>query len=221
MHPDPGLALLLSPAELARADRFRRPEDRARSITGAALLRAYAYWISGGAAGRVSGEAAGRISGEHPERVPVRRRCAGCGGTDHGRPQIDGAQVSLSHSGDWVLLATAAVPVGVDVECGPVTAELAPQLLARGEPATDLSRTWVRKEAAAKLTGQGLLHPLAGIRLSERPGGWSAEVAGRRYAGSDLRLPVPAAVAIDAPDCQVSLHPVAETRDLLLRSPTA
>lgn len=200
LHPDPGLARLLAPTELARAERYRRAADRDRSRTGAALLRAYA----------------GRLASLPPARAEVRRHCPGCGGTDHGRPEIDGAQVSLSHSADWVLLATAAVPVGVDVEAAPVDPAIAPQLLAPGDSAADLARSWVRKEAVAKLTGTGLLRPLTDIRIAERPTGWTAELAGQAYAGNDLDLPVPAAVAVAADRCEVRLHLPDETTATLI-----
>ena len=190
-HPDPGLARLLSAAELARAERFRQAADRARSITGAALLRAYARSLG---------------------TAEVRRHCPGCDGQDHGRPEIDGAQVSLSHSGDWVLLAAAGVPVGVDVEAAPVDAAVASQLLAPGEDTPDLARSWVRKEAVAKLTGTGLLRPLTGIRIDTGARGWTAELDGQAYAGCDLDLPVPAAVTAAAAEVEIRLHSPAQTR---------
>jgi 4'-phosphopantetheinyl transferase len=90
--------------------------------------------------------------------------------------------VSVSHSGDWVLVALCVdAPVGVDVE--EVTARhdsaaLANRALALDEraalgalPAADqpaaFARYWCRKEAVLKLTGDGLRHEPAGLRVSE------------------------------------------------------
>jgi 4'-phosphopantetheinyl transferase len=80
--------------------------------------------------------------------------------------------VSVSHSGDRVAVAaTAAAPVGVDVERVRELrlAELGAQTLGPGEWATDLAEFftyWARKESAVKATGDGLSVPLSGVLVS-------------------------------------------------------
>ena len=99
--------------------------------------------------------AVGRTTGRDPWSVAVDRTCDDCG-RPHGRPAVEGVHVSVAHAGPLVLVATAAGPVGVDVESarrGPDVAE------------------WVRQEAAFKAHGsrdgdglhvQPLVTPLPG-----------------------------------------------------------
>jgi len=93
---------ILSTDERARLQRFRQPADRDRALLAGCLLRAVA----------------GRHLSIPPGSAPIERRCPDCG-QPHGRARIIGAEldVSVSHSGDWVVVATSeAGPVGVDVE---------------------------------------------------------------------------------------------------------
>lgn len=107
-----------------------------------------------------------RLLGEYLDVAPsavriTRQPCTGCGGP-HGRPVVAGAtgvHFSLSHAGDLVAVALAAVPVGVDVEQVPpphVAGETAPTALHPGEPAelaalpeaarpAAFARCWTRK----------------------------------------------------------------------------
>lgn len=101
----------------------------------------------------------------------TRRPCAGCGGP-HGRPEVAGGgdvRFSLSHSGDFALIAIATEPVGVDIERVPAaeTADSVSEVLHPYEAAelaalpADLrpaavTRAWTRKEAYLKGTGAGL-----------------------------------------------------------------
>lgn len=180
----------LSPAALAaaRADlddetRARiaslvRPDDRRRSAVAHALLR----------------RRAGELLGVAPADVVVRRRCASCGATDHGRPEIGpvaGAPappaVSLAHAGTLAVVALhAGSAVGVDVE--PAGAEtdwgrirghvFADDEWAETEHAADPRAArlaaWTRKEAAAKATGYGVALGLERIRIDARAAadGW-------------------------------------------------
>jgi 4'-phosphopantetheinyl transferase len=160
-HPD----LRLSPAERARAGRYRQAEDRARSGTGAALLRFALRHATGGS------------------RVDVDRRCPGCGADDHGPPAVVGTRddaawsVSLSHSGDLVTVAVAhgLGHVGVDVERTRPGAAVAALLCTADERRTDdaapdpgdawLTR-WVRKEAVLKAARVGLTVPMRHLVLA-------------------------------------------------------
>jgi 4'-phosphopantetheinyl transferase len=151
---------LLDPVELHRRSAYRREDDRRRFVLGAVVARVVL----------------GRHLGLAPDRVPLDRTCAGCG-RSHGRPRPPadaGVELSVSHSGDWVLVAvTAGAPVGVDIErLDPAAAdEIARSVLAPAErtnaeptdaeradavPGAGLFRYWVRKEAALKATGDGL-----------------------------------------------------------------
>ncbi|ROS76655.1 4'-phosphopantetheinyl transferase superfamily protein [Cellulomonas sp. PhB143] len=102
--------------------------------------------------------------------VALARRCATCGGTDHGKPEVvaalaRGRHVSVAHTATRLAVAVADGPCGVDVEdvAAVGRAPVAPVLLAPRErvgggppDAEDLARTWVRKEALLKATGHGL-----------------------------------------------------------------
>jgi 4'-phosphopantetheinyl transferase len=137
-----------------------REEDRARHATGAWLADVLAA-AHGGPTARV-------------------RRAQGK------PPVVDGAplHLSVSHGGAWVAVAISALaPIGVDVE--PIQGnrdldEIAHLILAPSEQDVldrtrprDRDRTiltaWTRKEAALKVTGDGLLtDPRGVIALSTR-----------------------------------------------------
>jgi 4'-phosphopantetheinyl transferase len=138
----------LSPIELVRLERHRG-ERRAR------------FAISHGAAREVL---AGYL-GCDPAKVPL-----DCG---YGRPPaVPGLELSLSHTDGLALLAVGRAPVGVDVEASSdaedddlqqlADATLAPAELRAFERAAPENRasfwlrSWVRKEAALKATGDGL-----------------------------------------------------------------
>lgn len=152
----PGDALtLLDEGERARHAAFHRAADRDRYAAAHMALR----------------RLLGAYLGTEPGEITVGREpCPLCGGP-HGRPAVPGSGLhfSLSHSGELVLLAFAATPVGIDVE-GPhdlaavqdVSTSLHPceqaELAALG-PAGRVSaflRCWTRKEAYLKGTGEGL-----------------------------------------------------------------
>ncbi len=155
---------LLNDTERARRDRYRRDADRDRFTVGVAVTRL----------------AAGVLLGVAPQEVPLDRTCPGCG-APHGRPTIAGGpHLSVSHSGDLVVVAlTRGGPVGVDVEesSDRLNEGIARQLLASDEAADlrDLGRAWfrqglltywTRKEAVLKATGDGLRVPLTDVRVS-------------------------------------------------------
>ncbi|KZX22305.1 4'-phosphopantetheinyl transferase family protein [Rathayibacter tanaceti] len=117
-----------------------------------------------------------RYLGVTAAQVRIDRRCARCGGP-HGRPSVPGAGIdfSVSHSGGRVVIAVVGSErVGVDVQMP--AAEISRHFLAKAlDPAESaalealpaasrlraLTQQWCRTEAAAKLTGVGVL---AGVR---------------------------------------------------------
>jgi 4'-phosphopantetheinyl transferase len=153
----PGAEDLLDDAERARARGFRVPGARERftaAHAGARILLAAAV-------------------GTDPRALRFVHRCARCGATDHGKPQLaggpDGIEFSLSRSGDLALVALAlGQPVGIDVERVPVdTTGLDDHVLAATERAAlarlsppdrhaALLRAWTRKEALLKAQGLGV-----------------------------------------------------------------
>jgi 4'-phosphopantetheinyl transferase len=153
----------------------------------------------------------GGYLGMAPQAVVIGREACPICVEPHGRPAVPGSDLhfSLSHSGDLVLFAFAAVPVGVDVEelpraesIGEVAGSLHPdetaELAALIEPEerrAAFARCWCRKEAYLKGTGEGLAGgigrtyvgtgnhpvPVAGWAVADVPvdAGYAAAVAGR------------------------------------------
>lgn len=115
-----------------------------------------------------------RYLGMVPAAVRISRDCQFCGPRkQHGRPRLPGSTVeySVSHSGDWVLMAVTGVGVlGVDIESHASSRDTDGLLrialtaheqaeVAQLPPAQRSQRffsAWTRKEAAMKLTGLGL-----------------------------------------------------------------
>ncbi|PUB17103.1 4'-phosphopantetheinyl transferase family protein [Yoonia sediminilitoris] len=142
----------LSADERARADRFRRPEDRDRSLAARALLR---HVLSCCVSGRIAPDA---------WRFDIGR--FGKPGVAAGLPPI---AFNLSHAGPCIALATNDThPVGIDLECldpDPRSAIVWDSLTAGEVMAISalpddarwpaFLRVWTAKEAAAKATGLG------------------------------------------------------------------
>jgi 4'-phosphopantetheinyl transferase len=161
----PAHAALLDDRELARAEPFSRPSDRARSLLAAALVRLVAA-------------RALDLDPADPQtvrRLEVDRGCPTCAEA-HGKPSVgNGVHLSVSHARELVVVAVSRVtPVGVDVE--PTTRDAqaqaaarwacAPEERAQIADARDALRYWIRKEAIVKATGEGLAAPLADVRVS-------------------------------------------------------
>lgn len=166
---------VLSDEERAGADRFRRPEDRARAIVSRTALR----------------ELLARYVGSTPAAL---RFTAG----PHGKPTLESAIAAVSpsfnvaHSGRLVLLAFAACDVGVDVEQLRDDVEiegLARRFFAPEEVAAvhatlgarrveTFFRIWTRKEAYLKAHGAGLSAPLDTFSTTTAAGEPRAEVDG-------------------------------------------
>lgn len=195
----------LDPGEVARTSTLPA-EPAARFVLARALLRG------------VLGERLGCP----PRDVDLRVGCATCGGP-HGRVEVATApggarlQVSLTRSGPVVAVALCTTgPVGVDVESTEAVAAaplagvaLAPAELARragtaGADGTALAHLWVRKEAALKALGTGLLVDPADLDLggAGRPRGGLAHHHGTTLAIGPLALGPGAvgAVAVAATD---------------------
>ena len=156
----PALVGLLDDHERERLVRFRRPDDRARYLAAHALARLVL----------------GPLVGSAAERLAFDRTCR-CG-APHGKPVLPGGPgFSLTHAGDLVGVAVRRDgPVGLDVEQARAVADLAalaghvrsPVESARGgvDPEA-FFRTWTRKEALVKATGEGLSAPMTAITLAE------------------------------------------------------
>lgn len=117
---DTRLFALLDDIEAGRLGDIDRDADRGRFVLGATLLRV----------------AVGAATGADPRSVRVERSCSECGGP-HGAPSVDGVRVSVAHAGLLVLVGTADVGVGVDVE--------------RADRGDDVER-WVVDEARFKVS---------------------------------------------------------------------
>jgi 4'-phosphopantetheinyl transferase len=165
-HPTaatPGLFELLDEVERGRYEGYRREIDKFRFLTGRALIR-----------GVVGAEL-----GVPPGDVVIDSSCFGCG-KPHGKPKVDGLEVSISHSGEWVALAlTESAPVGVDVEevrdaevddlarISFSAAELAAfRAVPQDRRKAAFFTYWSRKEAVVKATGKGMSVAMSKLTLT-------------------------------------------------------
>jgi 4'-phosphopantetheinyl transferase len=210
----------LDPTERQRYGRFRRPADRDRLLLGSCLVRALA---------------APRL-GLDPGRVVLDRTCPECG-EPHGKIRVvgDDLAVSVSHSGDWVLVAAGlGAAIGVDVEAVDPVVDPMPladltlqpaecQILTGLEPRRRpeaFARYWTRKEAVLKTTGDGLRSPPAEVHVSgpDEPAAllaWPArpELAERMtLTDLDLAEGYAACVAVVAPPPARTLPPAVRLR---------
>ena len=146
------LLAALTPAERARADRYRFPADARRfSLARGWLRHVLAAELSVPAADVTFADAPGK-----PRLAPAGGPC-----------------FNLSHAGELVVIALSDREVGVDVEhessapaaleaaavaCTPAEAAALDSLPAEARPAAAL-RLWTAKEAYLKATGEGLTVP--------------------------------------------------------------
>ena len=152
---DAQLQSFLRENEISRADRFRKADDRQRFVTGRGMLR---YLL-------------GQILDINPGEVELTEE-------QNRKPVLSSknktpVHFNVSHSGDWILIAIAAGPVGVDIEKiepGFASQEIQSQFFSEIErefadnPA-EFYTVWTRKEALAKAFGQGI-----GEQLKSFPG---------------------------------------------------
>jgi 4'-phosphopantetheinyl transferase len=151
----PALFDLLDAVERDRYAGYRRDVDKQRFLTGRSLIRAVAA-------------AALDVA---PADVALDSSCFDCG-KPHGKPKVVGSslEVSISHSGDWVVLAAVdGAPVGVDVEEVRAAAvddlagnsfspaeQAAFRMVPEPEKQAAFFTYWARKEAVLKATGKGM-----------------------------------------------------------------
>jgi 4'-phosphopantetheinyl transferase len=157
----PAMRALLSADEQARADQYRRDGDVARFVTGRGALR--------------------RILGEHTGQDPRALVFVEGGGRKPELRDHPSLHFNLSHSGDFVLIAVGAAPLGVDIEA---IRELDRRALAEMnfhsderaalERSTDARaaffQIWAHKEAFLKATGIGLTDQLTSINVAPEGG---------------------------------------------------
>lgn len=177
-------ATILSPAERARAGRFRFDRDRRAHVVGRSLLRRLLAEVHG---------------------VPATGLDLRDG--DHGKPSLDppldGVGFNLSHSGALVLVALApGRTVGVDVEVAKRPSphdEIASRVMSPRELELYLDlddagreaafyRLWSIKEAVVKATGRGLTFPVRELDVLATRRGPSGLPAFRREVVAEGRL---------------------------------
>lgn len=157
------LFALLNEDERKRAATFVRDEPRRRFIVARGRLR----------------ERLGERLGLAPMEVAFRYG-------PNGKPEVEGVQFNVAHTGDLALLAIAGAPIGVDVErirpMKNATAlaqrwfrpEEVERIAAAAEPLTEFFRTWTMKEASLKLVGVGVGESLPKVLTpAEGVGGWA------------------------------------------------
>ncbi|MFI8960828.1 4'-phosphopantetheinyl transferase family protein [Streptomyces sp. NPDC053493] len=173
----------LDARERERAAAFVRPVDRALYTAAHLALRT----VLGG------------LLGERPGDLVFTREPCPCCGAPHGRPALAARgtaatappplHFSLSHTRGRVLIATAPVPVGADVELrpGPEAVRDLLSVLHPGERAeveavahpvrraAAFGRIWARKEAYLKGLGTGLGRATTLDDLSGEPAGWTVD----------------------------------------------
>jgi 4'-phosphopantetheinyl transferase len=208
-HPataTPALVGLLDETEQGRYAGYRREVDQLRFLTGRSLIRG------------VTAQALGVPASS----VVLDASCFDCG-KPHGKPRVVGSalEVSVSHSGDWVVLAvTEGTPVGVDVE--ELRAAEVDDLAGVAFSPTELATFgavpaaerrgafftyWARKEAVLKATGKGMSVAMSKLTLSphdappqvlesQTP---EVDVAAARMADLDVGQDYRACVAAFAP----------------------
>lgn len=185
---------VLSSDEIDRSNRFRRADDRAGYRCGHLVFRLMAARSLG-------------LEPSNAGELRFTRTCRSCGGP-HGKPQIAGedagAELSMSRSGDMLLVASAppSSPIGVDVERIPAEVftgfddyALAPteSVPHGGDAVRRRLELWVAKEAAVKTTGHGLavapnklevVRAAAATSPAHSAAQWTASISAAAY--SDL-----------------------------------
>jgi 4'-phosphopantetheinyl transferase len=204
----------VAPKDRARLEGLLDDDERERA-RGFRVVAARERFVVGHGALRV---VLGRLTGVAPEALRFASRCGHCGGTDHGKPQLErsGLDFSLAHSGALALVAVARErAVGADVErvrrrtdvvalarsaLSPAERRSIESLATDAERREAFFRCWTRKEAYLKARGEGLAGGLDAdpgktggwtIRSLPAPSGYQAAVAAEgswAVRSRDLRL---------------------------------
>ncbi len=188
------LASCLSPDELVRAERFRRPQDRERFISARGQLR----------------EILGGWVGEEPAALRFRYGI-------NGKPFLarpGGPLFSISHSGPLAIVATTQVgDIGVDIERTAADLEMAAadvvfspleaqavRSMGSSDQLAAFYRCWTRKESLLKARGEGLsVDPRRLSVFRGEPGPLQVSYGERVWTILDLPVAAPycAAVAVE------------------------
>ena len=175
--PAGGLETFLSPDEQRSMLRFKHETDRLDYAASHALFRLLAARQLGLSPGAAAG-------------LTVKRRCAGCSSSEHGKPSIAGVELSLSRSHGTVMAAAgpAGTQLGADIEripadlfagfddyvlapeerTGPGMAE-PPESSPHGDVTARIA-LWVAKEAVLKAAGLGLALDPSTVSLVDASG---------------------------------------------------
>lgn len=145
------LLALLDSKRRDKVHRIKNEAERNRSIYAGLLLR-YAFLEAG-------------YTKQEWQNIQIAEK-------EHGKPYFTGYDdfcYSLSHSGDWVLCATDAEPVGADIQqLRPYRIALAKrfyhekeyqylkEMTQEADQCSHFYKMWAAKESYAKLTGRGI-----------------------------------------------------------------
>lgn len=145
----------LHPEVIAKAEAYKHPRDKLRSLTAAILLR----WA-------IHRDFGLYYSGPFP--------CS-----KHGKPYLPdtGIEFNVSHGRNRIAVATAGHPVGIDVEYRRTNKlhvakrffsepEIA-SLKHHGDPDAHFTTLWCIKESFLKYTGKGLTRPLSTFAVEQ------------------------------------------------------
>lgn len=162
----PSLIRLINGPERTRYQSFRLQEDQDRSLVSYALLR---ILLS-------------QYLHVEPQKVPINRTCSQCG-EPHGKPYLQAPfakrlEMSVSHSGEMILVAIAKSPLGIDIE--KVREDIAVEKMIKhvlssrekedfyavNNKLEAFYRYWTRKEAITKALGKGIVLPLTEIEVT-------------------------------------------------------
>lgn len=177
------------PRRAAAAARLRREEDRRRALAGTWLLR----------------HALG-LESEAPLRYGPQ-----------GKPGAEGfPPFSLSHSGDWAMLALGEAELGADLEAvaprrlGALRRLCTPEEAAwAGESPARFFQLWTWKEAVMKATGLGLALSPRKLCVLPFAAGEAVEAAGERW----YPVPAPAPTGYALGLCSAQPGETADIRD--------
>jgi len=149
-----GLAMI-TPSRRAKAQAFKNAEDKLHSVACGLLLR--------------------KILNVKCDRQIFYN--------DYGKPFMKNAWFSLSHGGDFSVLAVHCENVGVDVEkiseINPMAAKkmFTPQELSWiGDDATRFCTLWAKKESILKADGRGFSLPPKSFDMLEKNHPWQTEI---------------------------------------------